>query len=52
MPKETFDKELKEAEGMVVPLVAGAAGIIDNRLLLVNEYPKEDDMPMGYPVSP
>ena len=52
MPKETSDKELEEAEGMVAPLVAAAAGIGDDMLLLVDEYLEEDDALIGSPASP
>ena len=51
VPKETSDKELEEAEGMVAPLVAAAARIIDDRLLMIDEYPEEDDAPASLPVS-
>lgn len=52
MPKETSDKELEEVENMVVPLVVAMAGIIDNKLLLIDEYQKVDDALTGPPVSP
>ena len=39
VPNKTSDKELEEAESAVVPLVATAAGIVDDKLLLINEYP-------------
>ncbi|CAD6270043.1 unnamed protein product [Miscanthus lutarioriparius] len=51
VPKETSDKQMEEAEDAVAPLVAAAAGIIDNRLLLTNEYLEEDDFPTGPPMS-
>jgi hypothetical protein len=50
MPKE--NKELEEAEGAVVHLVVAAASIIDDRLLLIDKYPEEDDAPADPPVSP
>jgi hypothetical protein len=43
VPKETSDKELEEAESAVAPLVAIAAGIVDDKLLLNDKYPEEDD---------
>ena len=52
MPKNTSNKEKKEAKGVVAPLVDVAAGIIDDRLLLVDEYPEGDDAPVGSPMSP
>ncbi|CAD6223576.1 unnamed protein product [Miscanthus lutarioriparius] len=52
MPKETSDKELEEARSAVVPLVAATAGIVDDKLLLFNEYPEEEDAPVDPPVSP
>ena len=51
MPKETSNKELEEAESAVAPLVAATASIIDDRLLLIDEYPKEEDVPAGPPAS-
>lgn len=52
VPKETFDKELEEAKSAVAPLVAATVGIVDDRLLLINEYPEEEDAPMDPLVSP
>ena len=42
MPKETSNKELEEAKSTVAPLVTTAAGIVDDRLLLIDEYLEED----------
>ena len=50
--KETSDKELKEAKSSVAPLVAATVGIVDDRLLLINEYLEEEDALMDPPVSP
>ncbi|CAD6333979.1 unnamed protein product [Miscanthus lutarioriparius] len=52
VPKETSDKALEEAEDAVAPLVAAAVGIINDRLLLTDEYPDEDDVAVGPPASP
>lgn len=52
VPKETSDKALEEAEDVVAPLVAAIAGIINDRLLLTDEYSDEDDAPIGPPTSP
>lgn len=51
MPKETSDKLLEEAKSMVVPLVAAMVGIINDRLLLIDEYLEEDDVPSNALVS-
>ena len=45
VPKETSNKLLEEAKSTVVPLVAVVAGIINDRLLLIDEYLEEDDAP-------
>ena len=47
VPKETSNKELEEVEGAVAPLVAATAGIVKDRLLLIGEYPKEENVPAG-----
>lgn len=51
VPKETFDKQMEESEDTVAPLAATMARIIDDRLLLTNEYPEEDDTPIS-PLAP
>lgn len=52
VPKETYDKELEEAEITVAPLVTTAVGIVDDRLLLIDKYPEEEDAPASPSVSP
>jgi hypothetical protein len=52
VPKETSDKELEEAKSAVAPLVAIPAGIVDDKLLLNDKYPEEDDALADPPVSP
>lgn len=52
VPKETSDKVLEEAEDVVAPLVVATAGIVDDRLLLTNEYPDKDNATIGPPTSP
>lgn len=52
VPKETSDKALEEAEDTVAPLVSTMAGIVDDRLLLTDEYLDEDDAPVGPLASP
>ena len=37
---------MEEAKDTVAPLVAMVAGIIDYRLLLMDEYPEEDNAPI------
>lgn len=52
VPKETSEKQMVEAKEAIAPLVATAASIIDDRLLLTNEYPEEDCAPVDPSVSP
>lgn len=51
-PKETSDKALEEVEDVVAPMVAATVGIIDDRLLLTDEYLDKDDAPIGPLASP
>jgi hypothetical protein len=46
VPKETSDKQMEEAKDMVASLVAVVTSIIDDRLLLMDEYLEEDDVPV------
>jgi hypothetical protein len=43
---------MEEVEDMVAFLVSTGAGIIDDRLLLMDEYLEEKDVPVDPPVSP
>jgi hypothetical protein len=52
VPKETLDKGLEEAKDTVAPLVAIAMSIVDDRMLLFDEYPDEGDAPVGPQASP
>lgn len=52
VPKETFDKELEQVEGAMAPLVATTTGIINDRLILIDEYLEEEGAPAGPLVSP
>jgi hypothetical protein len=42
---------MEEAEDTVAPLVIVVAGIVDDRLLLTDEYLEEDDAPVNPPTS-
>ena len=41
VPKESFDKDLEEVEDAMAPLVDSAMNIIDDGLLLADEYLEE-----------
>ena len=42
IPKEILDKQMEEAKDTVAPLVTVATSIVEDRLLLTDEYPEED----------
>jgi queuine/archaeosine tRNA-ribosyltransferase len=46
VPKETSNKQMEEAKDVVAPLVAAAANIVNDRMLLMDEYLDEDDAPV------
>lgn len=52
IPKETSDKDLEEAEDTVMPLVDATTNIVDDGLLLVDEYPEETAALADPPASP
>jgi hypothetical protein len=52
VPKETSDKGLEEAKDTVASLVATGMSIVDDRMLLFDEYPDEGDVPVGPQASP
>jgi hypothetical protein len=52
IPKETSNKQMKEVKDVVASLVAVGAGIIDDRLMLMDEYLEEEDVPVDPSVSP
>lgn len=52
VPKDTSNKALERAVDAVAPLVAAVTSIVDDALLLVNEYPDEVDGPAAPPASP
>lgn len=52
VPEDTSDKALERAEDAVAPLVAAATNIMDDALLLVDDFPDEVEGPTAPPASP
>lgn len=52
MPKKISEKQLEEAKEAIAPLVDAAVGVVDDKLLLRDEYPEEDGAPVVSLASP
>jgi hypothetical protein len=52
MPEGISDEKLEEAEDAVAPLAVAAVGVVDDRVLLVDNLPDEGMAPIGMVVSP
>ena len=52
VPNDTSEKFLERVEDAVAPLVATTANIIDDALLLVDNFPDEVEGPTDPPPSP
>jgi hypothetical protein len=52
IPEDTSNKALERAEDVMAPLVATATNIVNDAMLLANDYLKEVDGPAAQPASP